>query len=1294
MKLASFTLRRALPLALLAVLVGLMLLVHLDALQRGRAMVLEHARKDLIDIADTLARSAAQDLRDRHDHLDGDVSIVVTDARLDRLVLVDDAGRVVMSHRLAWVGQAASAVMPDVDAARWQAARASLQPIVREDADGRRISAMLSFPMGSDQGRLRDLQQGVVAIDFDLDHELAAVAYAARMRMLPQLGLAVVLMVVLGGILRQVVTRPLARLEDAARRLAQGDATVRRVPEVGPHEVLRLAQSFNQMTVRVDEASRKMASHRDRLQAMFASAMDAIITTGPEQTIRSANAAALRMFGSDEAGLLGRPLTDLMPERHRAAHPDFVSEFGRSASVSRAMGRQSVISALRRDGSEFPVEASISHQQLDGEDLYTVILRDVTERVRAEAEREALNARLESLVEERTAKLRDTTQRLEEERLNLLRATAELSAIFETATIGILLLRERRVVRCNAQAEKIFAAAPGGLDGMPTRRWFLDDAGYEEVGRELYAETAAGRLHRREQQFLRLDGQRFWARISAQTFARGLPDEGLLATIEDVTHEHEAAEALRVAKDLAEQANQAKSHFLANMSHEIRTPMNAIIGITHLAQKTRLDDKQRDYLAKIQQSSQHLLGIINDILDFSKIEANKLELERIEFQLTHVLDGFATLIVEKAAAKGLELIFDVGRDVPDHLIGDPLRLGQILVNYGNNAVKFTQAGEVSVRVRVQEKGDTDLVLRFEVRDTGIGVRQEQLPLLFQSFQQGDSSTSRQFGGTGLGLAIVRRLAELMGGTVGVSSEAGRGSTFWFTARLGLGQAKATPASLGDLSQRRLLIVDDNDTARTVMADVVDSLGFKVDAVEGGEAALDAVLRADREGRPYDAALIDWQMPGMDGLETGRRLAALPLSALPHLMLVTGFGREAALQQAAAQRFEAVLVKPVNASMLLDHLVGVLKPGGVSAAPPKLPNVRPHEAAVAIRGARVLVAEDNAINQQIATELLRDLGLVVDAVENGQLAVQAVQARPYDLVLMDMHMPVMDGLAATEAIRSLPGLQGLPIVAMTANVLPADRARCFAAGMNDFISKPVDPDRLTAVAVQWIQPASVRVPVPPPRSAHAAPASAVDLGSLTGITGLDVASGVRRSGQKAALYLKLLAQFVSGHRDSADRLQRALDTAQHEDARRVAHTLKGVAGNLGAVVVQDLAAQIERHLEAGDVPAARSVLASLRADLALLMSQLSAALPVAEGDEAQGLDLAQLARLAPLLREQLQNGQPEVRQLLDEHAALVQALLGEGYPAFTQAVRRFDFDAALALVEPALARGLVSPPPEP
>jgi PAS domain S-box-containing protein len=651
------------------------------------------------------------------------------------------------------------------------------------------------------------------------------------------------------------------------------------------------------------------------------------------------------------------------------------------------------------------------------------------------------------------------------------------------------------------------------------------------------------------------------------------------ALFSDITRLKEAEHSLEAARDMAEAATRMKSDFLANMSHEIRTPMNAIIGMSHLLEKTPLNERQQDYVTKIHGSSQHLLGILNDILDFSKIEAGKMSVEHIEFELEKVLENLATLIQEKANAKKLELVFDIDTKMPDFLVGDPMRLGQILINYANNAVKFTEVGEIHIRIRLEDETGDNVLIRFAVQDTGIGLTEEQCSQLFQSFQQADSSTTRRFGGTGLGLAISKNLAELMGGEVGVESEYGKGSTFWFTARLSKSERKKRMLlPHPDLRGRRVLIVDDNAAARDVLRGQLESMSFVADEAASGTVAIAAVRDAFAAGTPYDIVYLDWQMPEMDGIETMRQINALGIGTLPHVIMITAFGREDLLLLAQQAGIDDVMIKPVAASTLFDSTMNVFSNAADVATPFTAQERKPAKQLTAIRGARILLVEDNELNQEVARELLLDAGFEVEIAGNGAVALQQLAQSSYDIVLMDMQMPVMDGIAATLEIRRQLQYAALPIVAMTANAMQADRQRCIEAGMNDHLPKPIDPDDLYAMLVRWIKPRTTSPTAP--AAAAPVPDTQSVAPPLPDIPELSTELGLQRVRGKHDLYVSLLRKFAVQEADFAARLEIVFITDNWEKARRDVHSLKGSSGTLGAFVVEQKAALLEHALREG------------------------------------------------------------------------------------------------------------------
>ncbi|WP_082109136.1 response regulator [Azospirillum thiophilum] len=886
---------------------------------------------------------------------------------------------------------------------------------------------------------------------------------------------------------------------------------------------------------------------------------------------------------------------------------------------------------------------------------------------------------------------------------------ARLQAIFDTVVDGVVTIDSRGIVqRWSPSAARMFGYRVDEVVGRnvsmlmpePDRsahdgylRHFLDtgEARIIGIGRE-----TTGR---------RKTGEEFPLELSISQVRLG--DELLFTGIvRDVTERKRVQRELEDAVRGADAANRAKSAFVANVSHEIRTPLNAIMGMAHILLRSGLAPGQRDQAAKILQAGRSLLSIINDILDFSKIEAGQLAIEAIPMDLEQVLRGVTDMVVERAAAKGLELVLDVGTDLPSRLVGDPLRLGQILLNYANNAIKFTDSGEIKLTVRDVGRGGSGqdgsgqgsgMVLRFTVSDTGIGLSEEARARLFQPFQQADVSITRRFGGTGLGLVICKRLAELMGGTVGVDSRPGEGSSFWLEVPLGLA-ADAGPRPLPVLGMRgrRALVVEDNDSTRAVIGDMLRSMTFEVEEAEGGDRAVELVRAAVAAGRPFDIVFADWRMPGRDGLETVkaiRRLSDGP--AMPAFVLVTAYGGHEIMHRAAQAAVEEVLFKPVNPSTLLDAATRAL--GMVVDAAALIPQLPEDAAARSLAGLRILVAEDNPLNQDVVRELLTSAGAGPDIVDDGAAALGRLAAYRYDLVLMDMQMPVMDGLEATRRIRADGGLAGVPVVAMTANAMEADRRACLEAGMDDHLSKPIDPEELYAMVGRWAlrPPAAAEPAAPLPPAAPAGRAAALlppppPFDRLA--PEIDAASALKRVLNNAAMYRSMLGRFQSDQRDTGQRLASALEAGEAAGAELLVHSLKGVAGQIGAMALADAAAVVESLVRAGACGA--QPLVRLGEELARVLVAIDRAMPEPEPEAAAaggpntaaaGIDIAGgmeaecgelLHRLATMLAED----DPEAQSLLRQEGTALQAALGrDAYGRLAGAVERFDFDEALELV---------------
>ncbi|MBF0188069.1 MAG: PAS domain-containing protein [Magnetococcales bacterium] len=750
----------------------------------------------------------------------------------------------------------------------------------------------------------------------------------------------------------------------------------------------------------------------------------------------------------------------------------------------------------------------------------------------------------------------------------------------------------------------------------------------------------------------------------------------------DLEQERTRAEGLR---QQADEANKAKSDFLANMSHEIRTPMNAIIGMSHLALQTSLDNKQRNYIDKVHRSAESLLGIINDILDFSKIEAGKLDMEAVDFRLEEVLDNLANLVGLKSEEKGIELLFDTQPDIPMALVGDPLRLGQILINLGNNAIKFTDSGEIVVSTRLQEASDTrEARLHFSVRDTGIGMTEEQQSKLFQSFSQADSSTSRKYGGTGLGLTISKRLTEMMNGEIWLESTPGEGSTFHFTVQLGI-QQNPQPRRIikrEELTDLRVLVVDDNATAREILSTMAVSFGMEVEVVADGNAALNALADASRRDLPFDIVFMDWQMPGMDGVDCIRRMRRDLTVSVPAVIMVTAFGREEAMQAAISKdvTLKTVLTKPVTPSTLLDAIGENLGRGVVRREQDTAHGDDHHDAQAHLRGAHLLLVEDNAVNQELALELLRNCGITATTAENGQRALDILAGdETFDGVLMDVQMPVMDGYTASKAIRRQEQFDDLPVIAMTANVMSGDLEKAMAAGMNDHIGKPINVREMFRTMAKWITPAQ---PVTAEEaSSMAETASSSESTPLPPLPGIDSDAGLACIGGNVPSYRKLLIRFKSNQSDAIDTLYRAMEQQDREQCERIAHTLKGVAGNIGALALHRHARSLEQAFKETDTPLAERLVPQVAESLkqvcdAITTLEEPSADPPPES--SSDIDLTTLMPELNRLQELLEDDDLEAVKVLES----VQGLLsGAGLDAtlveeIKESVSGYDFEAAL------------------
>jgi PAS domain S-box-containing protein len=700
---------------------------------------------------------------------------------------------------------------------------------------------------------------------------------------------------------------------------------------------------------------------------------------------------------------------------------------------------------------------------------------------------------------------------------------------------------------------------------------------------DLWKTISNGKPWHGEVKNLTKSGESYWVRATIVPFLneKGKPFK-YISIRTDVTAMKELESELISAKDVAEDAARAKSDFLANMSHEIRTPMNAIIGLSHLCLQTRLTSRQKDYVRKVHNSATSLLRIINDILDFSKIEAGRLDMESIDFTLEEVLGTMSSMVSLKAQEKQLEFLMETAVDIPPSLIGDPLRLGQVLINLTNNAIKFTDEGEIAIITEMVEKKDDSIRLQFTVRDTGIGMTPEQKAGLFQSFSQADSSITRKYGGTGLGLTISKRLVEMMDGHIRVESEAGVGSKFICDVLLGVSDnvmEKSLIPSV-DLRGMKVLAVDDNESARNVISDYLTSFTFKVTKAVDGKDAMVAVQEADMAGDPFELVVMDYMMPEVDGITAAAKIRKeLGLSKPPVVIMATAYGEENVVKRAAEEaQVDGFLVKPINQSLLFESIMETFGHSKTSDRRESTQYGGGEDFKTVLSGARILLVEDNEINQQVGKELMEQANITVLLAQNGKEGVDLVFTETLDGVLMDLQMPVMDGMTATREIRKDPRFDKLPILAMTANAMSGDRDSCLEAGMQDHIAKPVDPGTMFSTLARWIKPAS---PVPLQTTFDQEEHEEEEEFVLPEIPGVNVQAGLRRMGSNIKGYVNLLAKFQSNQGGAGETISEAVTARDMATAERLAHTLKGVAGTIGAEDLQEKAATLESAIKSGD-----------------------------------------------------------------------------------------------------------------
>ena len=1018
------------------------------------------------------------------------------------------------------------------------------------------------------------------------------------------------------------------------------NASVFRTVEGRVQGIFASARDISEQARLQTQLTEQQAYNRSLIEA----SADALFAISPDGTITDVNEEATRFTGYSRKHLINSRFADYFtePDRAQAGVQQTLQEKRVLAYELMFITRYGRHIAVSFNAGVFTDAAGQAQGILAG-------ARNITEQKEMESQLRSQQFYTRSLIE------------------------SNIDALMTTDPLGL-------ITDVNQQMAALTGYSSEELVGTPFKNYFTEPLRAQDGIKLVLSEN---KVINYELTARHKDGVETVVSYNAATFYdRDNRLQGVFAAARDVTDRKSFEHSLQAA-------NRMKSEFLATMSHEIRTPMNAIIGMSHLALQTGLNARQRNYIEKVHRSGNNLLGIINDILDFSKIEAGKIEMEATDFHLEDVMEQLSNVLGMKIEGKGIELLFNIAPDVPTSLVGDPLRLGQVLINLGNNAIKFTEKGEVVIGIKKVAQTTESVELHFWAQDTGIGMTPEQCGKLFQSFSQADASTTRKYGGTGLGLVISKNLIERMNGRIWVESTPGQGSIFHFSARFGL-QSEPTAKRMfraDELLGVRALVVDDNASAREILATMTRSFGMEVDMAENSSQGLEMVVASQAQQKPYRLLLVDWRMPGMDGIELISQLKEKNLGTIPAVVMVTAYDSEEAQKAALQHRvfLNTVLTKPVTASTLLKSIGQSLNIERLTQTHADLNSESYLEAITHLQGARVLLVEDNDMNQELALDLLEQQGISVVIANNGQEALSILALDPrFDGVLMDCQMPVMDGYTATRELRKNPAFKDLPIIAMTANAMEGDRQKVLDAGMWDHIPKPINVGKMFTTMARWIKPSGIG------SAASAASRALLDTtgvaGTLQDLYGIDIQAGLATTMNNDTLYRRMLLMFRDRQGAFAELFARAQEDADITSAERCAHTLKGTAGNIGAHGVQEAAGQLEQACREHASPAQIEVLLSQTlAELAPVIEALQALNASASPALGAGavVDQDKLKALSLRLQGLLRDDDAQAVYLWEENEALFKSAYPAQWPKIALSLGEFDFENALSAFEEAL-----------